>query len=159
MLVAFRCPKCDQTVQAELNSPEDVTLPEQIGCEACDWSRSMPGEALSENRPNGCLVCGCEDLWRQKDFPQRLGLILVASAMILYLIASAYLRPALALGVLLAFALVDLLLFWLMPDVLVCYRCGARYRGATLNAEDPKFNLEIQERYRQEADRLKQISS
>lgn len=159
MLVVFRCPKCDQTQQIAVDSAAETTQPGQIACLSCDWSRSVTSMSISGNRPSTCLVCGCEDLWRQKDFPQRLGLIFVATAMILYLIASAYLRPALAFGVLLAFALFDLLLFWLMPDVLVCYRCGARYRGATLKEQDSKFNLEIQERYRQEADRLKQISS
>ena len=155
MLTAYRCPKCDQNQQTVLDS----TLPEMVSCQSCDWKRLVSSKNITENKPQHCLICGCEDLWKQKDFPQRLGFILVACAMILYLIASAYLRPALALGVLLAFALFDLLLFWLMPDVLVCYRCGARYHGATLNEQDLKFDLEIRERYRQEADRLKQISS
>jgi hypothetical protein len=93
-------------------------------------------------------------LWRQKDFPQRLGVTLVVLGAVLSTIAFACYLPLTALGVLLAFALVDLLLFTFMKDVLVCYRCHARYRGAVLEDDRPRFNLETAERYRQEAARL-----
>jgi hypothetical protein len=79
---------------------------------------------------------------------------MVAMGAILSTIAWAYHLPATALGVLLGFALVDLLLFTLMKDVLVCYRCNARYRDAALGEDYPRFNLEKAERYRQEAARL-----
>jgi hypothetical protein len=95
-------------------------------------------------------------LWRQKDFPQRLGLAMVALGAVLSTIAWAYHLPATALGVLLAFALVDLLLYTFMKDVLVCYRCQARFRHADLGEDYPRFNLETAERYRQEAARVAQ---
>jgi len=79
---------------------------------------------------------------------------MVALGAILSTIAWAYHLPATALGVLLAFALVDLLLFAFMKDVLVCYRCHARYRHADLGEDYPRFSLEKAERYRQEAARL-----
>ncbi len=79
---------------------------------------------------------------------------MVALGAILSTIAWAYHLPATALGVLLGFALVDLLLFTFMKDVLVCYRCNARYRDAALGEDYPRFNLEKAERYRQEAARL-----
>ncbi len=53
-----------------------------------------------------------------------------------------------------AFALADLLLYALMPDVLVCYRCGSRHRYVNLDEDHPRFSLELHERYRQEAKRL-----
>jgi hypothetical protein len=56
-----------------------------------------------------------------------------------------------------AFALADLVLFALMPDVLVCYRCGARYRGTEFREDHPRFSLELSERYRQEERRLKGV--
>jgi cytochrome c553 len=101
-------------------------------------------------------VCGCDDLWRQKDFPQRVGLAMVALGAILSTIAWAYHMPATALGVLLGFALVDLVLFTVMKDVLVCYRCHARYGDVTFRDDQPRFNLETAERYRQEAARLEE---
>ena len=79
---------------------------------------------------------------------------MVVLGAVLSTIAFALYMPLTALGVLLAFALVDLLLFTFMKDVLVCYRCHARYRHANLEADHPRFNLETAERYRQEAARL-----
>jgi hypothetical protein len=79
---------------------------------------------------------------------------MVVLGAVLSTIAFALYMPLTALGVLLAFALVDLLLFTFMKDVLVCYRCHARYRDARLEDDHPRFNLETAERYRQEAARL-----
>ena len=60
-------------------------------------------------------------------------------------------RPGVAIGILMVFALVDLALYSLMKDVLVCYRCQSRHRldGPTDGYE--RFNHERAERYRQEA--------
>jgi hypothetical protein len=127
-----------------------------LTCDGCHWSRPYQADDLSAAGPRRCLVCGCDDLWRQKDFPQRLGVAMVALGAVLSTIAVALYMPATALGVLLAFALVDLLLFTFMKDVLVCYRCHARYRDAVLKDDHPRFNLETAERYRQEAARLEE---
>lgn len=67
-----------------------------------------------------------------------------------------YHRPLTALGILMGFALLDLVLFVVMPDVLVCYRCRARHRGAGADSEHGGFDHELAERYRQEQLRLKQ---
>lgn len=148
MNIRFRCPRCQQV--ASLHRLEGSA----IACPACGWQRPLPHAGLSEGRLSECLCCGCPDLWRQKDFPQRVGLGLVACGAIASTIAVVYYRPNLALAILMAFALMDLLLYWLMPDVLVCYRCGARFRDQTPQREIPAFNLDIAERYRQEQSRL-----
>jgi hypothetical protein len=127
-----------------------------LGCDECHWNRPVPAGDLEHAAPQRCLVCGCDDLWRQKDFPQRAGLAMVALGALLSSIAWAYHMPATALGVLLGFGLVDLVLFTVMPDVLVCYRCHARYRNVTFRDDHPRFNLETAERYRQEAARRDQ---
>lgn len=103
-----------------------------------------------------CLVCDCEDVWRQKDFPPQVGVALVGAGMLLSTIAWAYHLPVIALGTLMAFALLDFLLYLLMPDVLVCYRCAARHRNTSIDDEHPRFNLETAERYRQQRIRLEQ---
>ena len=103
-------------------------------------------------------MCGCDDLWRQKDFPPALGLTLVGLGALLSTLAWLWYYPVAAIGILMAFALVDLVLFALMPDVLVCYRCGARYRHTAIREDHPRFSLELAERYRQEERRLKEVS-
>ncbi len=108
---------------------------------------------MHDGQPTRCLLCGNPDLWRQKDFPQAAGLLIVALGALSSSLAWYFYRPRLALGILLGFALADLLLFALMPDVLVCYRCQARHSGIDV-AGRPGFDHETAERYRQERLRL-----
>ena len=62
----------------------------------------------------------------------------------------------LAMGILMAAALIDMVLFAFMGDMLVCYRCGARHRRTTMAQEHPRFDLETAERYRQQDLRQRQ---
>lgn len=78
---------------------------------------------------------------------------MVAAGALLSSIAWSLHRPIAALGILLGFAALDLLLYVVMPDVLVCYRCRARHSGGDLK-EHPPFDHETAERYRQEHLRL-----
>jgi len=141
--LTFHCPACGRFQNRGVLPPAGV-----LECLHCGWSRPLPagGEALTD-----CAVCGNSDLWRQKDFPQSLGLALVAAGAILSSIAWYFHWPRTALGLLMAFALVDMVLFVLMPDVLVCYRCRCRHSGLhSSQAERPAFSHETAERYRQE---------
>lgn len=144
MQVRFACPRCDAVASAEI-TPETS----EVACPSCHWTR-----ACGDSGTRCCVACGCADLWRQKDFPQKLGIGLVAVAAVLSTIAWGYHRPGLAIGILMGFALVDLLLFLFMPDVLKCYRCGAQHRGFAHEADVPKFELATHERYRQESLRM-----
>ena len=83
-----------------------------------------------------------------------MGLAVVAAGAILSSIAWYFHRPMVAIGLLMGFAAADMLLFFVMSDVLVCYRCRARHRGTNLNVEHPTFDHETAERYRQEQLRL-----
>lgn len=78
---------------------------------------------------------------------------MVGAGIVFSTVAYALWHPALSLGILMAFALVDFLLFLFMKDVLVCYRCGARHGGFE-PASQAAFDLEVGERYRQERLRL-----
>ncbi len=153
MQIAFRCPRCQNQ-----NLADNVESAAILACAHCDWSRKTTHNGPSDETPNQCLACGCHDLWRQKDFPQRLGVLLAGMAIVLSTIAAAFYRPVLAIGVLMVFALIDLALYMVMRDVLVCYRCGARFRKTAMQDEHPTFNLETAERYRQEERRLKEAS-
>lgn len=151
MQLTAACPVCQQSFRTSLEGAEG-----ELQCPHCSWSRPITGDEVEEGMPSRCLVCGCHDLWRQKDFPQNLGLAFVAAGALLSTIAWAYLMPLTALGILMAFAAADLLLYGLMRDVLVCYRCKARHRPASIDEAHPRFDLEVAERYRQEAIRLQQ---
>ncbi len=149
MQLRYACPRC------ETQHATPVSDARTLQCE-CGWSRPVTEDDFDGDTPTRCLVCGCDDLWRQKDFPQWLGLLMVAMGIIFSTIAWAGHRPATALGILMFFALVDLLLYTFMGDMLVCYRCRARHRRMPINEDHADFDLEVAERYRQQQIRMKQ---
>jgi hypothetical protein len=57
-------------------------------------------------------------------------------------------------AILFATALVDVVLYLIVPDALMCYRCGAQYRMAEGMSRHGAFNLETHERHRQQVARL-----
>ena len=44
---------------------------------------------------------------------------------------------------------IDLVLYKLVDDVVVCYRCGSKHAGVGRSGNEP-FELTVHERYRQE---------
>ncbi|MFQ5732424.1 MAG: hypothetical protein ACE5KM_10795 [Planctomycetaceae bacterium] len=154
MQLIFVCPRCRS---ACVN--RDVSSSDAVRCDACDWVRDLPEQSVRGERPGECLACGCGDLWRQKDFPVRLGLAFVALGAIGSTVAWSLYEPLWAIGILMGFGLLDLALFAVMRDVMVCYRCGARHRRVRSSEGTPRFDLEIAERYRQEERRLREAGS
>jgi hypothetical protein len=89
---------------------------------------------------SGCLACGHPELYGQRDFPRGIGLAIV--------IAAAVLAPFTAYLSLAAAALLDALLYWWAPTVVICYVCGARHRGFAREPRHPRYDLGIAERLR-----------
>ena len=146
MQLDFTCPQCKQTSRVSEGLDDG-----RLDCPACDFGASIPVTAWEEDRLAECLLCGEGDLWRQKDFPHAIGLGLVVLGGVLSTVAWYQYRPGAAIGILMAFALVDLALYSLMKDVLVCYRCQARHRLEGPTDSYQRFDHERAERYRQEA--------
>jgi hypothetical protein len=153
MLIAFDCPKCLKLARGEVTHASRGVL-----CTECGWTRPINEGELKADSPTCCLVCGCQDLWRQKDFNQTLGVVIVGFGILLSTIFVAYMMPGTAMIVLMIFGLLDWILYLVLPDRLVCYRCHAQYRGVP-KLEAPVFDLEVNERYRQEAIRMKQTEN
>lgn len=93
-----------------------------------------------------CAVCGGEDLFIRKDFPQRLGFAIV----VVFGIAAIY---AFTFSVLVAWTILasavvlDLLIYFLIGTVTTCYRCRAEYRGCRPNVAHEGFDLATSEKY------------
>jgi hypothetical protein len=79
---------------------------------------------------------------------------LVAVGIIGSSIAWAYSQLYLTYGILFGTALLDLVLYWVVPNALMCYRCEAQYRQVDGLETHSAFDLETHERYRQQAARL-----
>lgn len=147
MHVTFRCPNCDQSQRSH-----DCHAGGAVKC-GCGWTKPISANDITGEAPNHCLVCGTLDLWRQKDFPPSLGLLFVVIGIVTSSIAIYDHQPVWAIGILMALALLDMLLFVVMSDVLVCYRCQARHGKVDLTGR-VAYDHGLGERYRQEEIRM-----
>lgn len=86
----------------------------------------------------GCARCGHPELFRQKDFPRTLGIVIVVVAAVL-----APFTYYISLGVA---ALLDFALYHLNREMVVCYVCHTRHRGFAEEPKHPRFDREIDER-------------
>jgi hypothetical protein len=114
----------------------------------------MPAVGVDGDRVRRCVSCPSNDLYVRKDFPQRLGVLLVVVGIVGSSIAWNYGHLYWTFGILFATALVDLLLFLSVGNALMCYRCGSQYRGVAEMESHGQFNLETHEKYRQLSARL-----
>ena len=152
MNVTFNCTNCQMTTRAQLCLGAELLV-----CRNCSAEIPLKSNAMEGPRVQLCPVCATVDLYIQKDFPQLLGLAIVGLGIVLSSIAWwQYWYPT-ALGILLLTAALDLVLYYLVGDVTVCYRCLSQYRGAERNPDHQAFDLEVGERYRQERLRLEQL--
>ena len=83
-------------------------------------------------------------------------MFIVGIGIFLSTVAVAYMMPGVAMIILMAFGMADWILYAILPNRLVCYRCHAQYRKVPNLEKTGVFDLEVNERYRQEAIRLKQ---
>lgn len=154
MELTFECQGC--------HSIERLPSAESAGaaiCRACGRERPMrPGSSDGEGL-RSCPLCATADLYLQKDFPQGLGLAIVVVGFVVSTVFWYYDMPAPALGILLVSALVDMALYYLVPDVTICYRCLSQYRGPGSNPAGRFrfFDLAVGERYRQERIRAEEL--
>lgn len=174
MNVTFRCPNCEATSWHEFTADRAP-----IVCSSCQAkvgeapvftaatranaaaSPANTAEGPQSNHGLGalrdlksCAICGGNELFVRKDFPQKLGVGIVA----LGLLASCYTWHNYwvywTFGILFATALADVALYLIVGDSLVCYRCRAEYRAASNLAEHAPFDLETHERFRRQKARL-----
>src|SRR5262249_42890745 len=119
-----------------------------VRCPRCGQGQVWNSAAIREGKISDCPLCGCGELYVRKDFPQRVGLLLVIAVGIAawWLVARGELLGS--LGVLAALVLVDLLIYSLVAKITVCYRCRAEFRDLSVNPEHTGFDLATAEKYR-----------
>ncbi|MEA2630536.1 MAG: hypothetical protein QOE66_755 [Chloroflexota bacterium] len=156
MELTFECPICHA-----VGSVSPVEATPTASCAGCKQPRALRREAFEDGGLRSCAWCGTEDLYLQKDFPQGLGLAIVVLGFAISTVFWYYEMPIPAYLVLLASALLDMVLYYRVPDVTICYRCLGQYRGAGANPGGRflAFDLAIGERYRQERLRAEQLRS
>jgi hypothetical protein len=154
MNVTFACPQCEQTSRAEVSHDSPA-----LDCAHCGLQLARPDDAYDEGHLVRCLACPSTDLFVRKDFPQRLGAAIVVAGFAASCVTWYLYQKELTFAVLVATALADVVLYRLVGDALVCYRCGAQYRRLPGIEQRAGFDLATHERYRQQAARLAQRRS
>ena len=129
MTVVFGCPGCGKGIEGAPGA--EVTC--RCGVKAT--LRPAPGE-LTE-----CLACGCPDLYRHRDFNQKLGILVIALGAIAWIWTRSFWPMVGA-------AAFDVLLYYLINDVVICYRCKAHHRDLPGMVKIAAFDLEKHEHYR-----------
>lgn len=112
-----------------------------------DWTEAVD----DRNRLRRCPVCGCRDLFRRKDAPQRLGLALVILAVVASIVLFARHQVAWSLLVLVGMVIVDFMVGCFFGQCLVCYRCRSEFRDTMVDpAVHHPWDLAIGEKYRRQ---------
>jgi hypothetical protein len=102
-------------------------------------------------------VCGNDELYKKKDFPHWLGMTILILACAASVYTYGWYEKWLTWAILIGSAMVDGLLYLWVGDAIVCYRCGAHFRGFNTTAAHKPFELTVGERYRQEHLRREQM--
>ena len=154
MELTFQCPNCEAV--NHLQSLESV---EAASCRQCGLVRRLHREMIDDGQLLACPWCATSDLYLQKDFPQGLGLFIVIVGFVISTVFWYYEMPLATYVVLLTSALLDMVLYYRVPDVTICYRCLSQVRGAgsSTGGRFQPFDLAIGERYRQERIRIEEL--
>jgi hypothetical protein len=148
--VSFLCPTCERP--ARLEAP----LPAEWQCPSCDHLLKLQRPTDDVSLP-ACVACGNREIYRKKDFPHGLGIAILTVACLASVVTYALYHPWLTWTILIGSALIDGLMYLIVGDVSVCYRCGAQHRGLRDHAQHAPHELGIAERYRQERLRREQL--
>jgi hypothetical protein len=89
---------------------------------------------------DACPACGGRQLYLQRDFNQKAGLAIVVLGGLLAPFTPFY-------SSLIVAAAVDAALYALLPEIAVCYRCQAHFRGFRRNPAHQAFDLHVAEQY------------
>jgi hypothetical protein len=131
--IAFACPSCGAEALAGLDGRGRCA-----GCGA-QPALEVPEAVRASRALERCPACDGALLYVQRDFNQKAGLAVV--------IVGAVLAPFTYYLSLVAAALIDAGLYLLLPEITVCYRCHAHFRGFARNPAHAAFDLHIAEQY------------
>ncbi|MFI5006143.1 MAG: hypothetical protein ACHQKZ_01835 [Solirubrobacterales bacterium] len=132
--IAFACPSCGAEATSGLDG--------QGRCAACgaQTALALTASLRDERVVDRCPACQGEQLYVQRDFNQRAGLAIV--------IVGAALAPFTPFySSLFVAAAIDAVLYLLLPEIAICYRCHAHFRGFVRNPRHEAFDLHVAEQY------------
>lgn len=143
MIVRFPCGTCHRVARFDASAP-----PDEISCARCT-ARVRPEVSEAVRSGSGldvCPVCAKAYFYREKDFNGWIGgAVLVAAAVGFLVMADRNLW--IAMGILGAAALLDLVVYLIVPFRYVCYNCLASFHGAPDVASIGPYDLGVAGRF------------
>jgi hypothetical protein len=132
--IAFRCPQCGAEATAGSEGHGQ--------CVACGTVTELPvsPSLRDEHVVDRCPACAGDQLYVQRDFNQRMGLVIVVIGGALAPFTPYYSSLFVA-------GLVDAVLYAVLPEITICYRCQAHFRGFHRHPRHQAFDLHIAEQY------------
>jgi hypothetical protein len=132
--IALACPACGQEATMGTDG--------RTRCPACGAETAVElTPALREGRAvDRCPACQGEQIYVQRDFNQKAGLAIVIVGALLAPFTPFYSSLFVA-------AAIDAVLYVLLPEIAICYRCQAHFRGFPRNPKHEPFDLHIAEQY------------
>jgi len=137
---------------------DSAAAPAEVTCVKCGRRRavSLTESISARNVVDRCVLCGCGHLYIEKDFNGYVGFGIILAAIIgsgIFWARNVYV----AVGILGAAALVDLV-FWIVSrERTVCYRCVGTYRGAAPNAAHERYELGTAGRFADDYDEQREL--
>lgn len=168
MHITHACPSCHAPVRHDR-----VEAATELPCPHCAAVVPLPAGAISWIGADGgptaagagrarlrrCLICPGSELFARKDFPQRLGVGIVVAGFAASCVTWAWHLLIPTFAILFGTAVIDVVLYMLVPDCLTCYRCGARYRGDGVADDVGGFDLDTHEKHRQQRARSLELAA
>lgn len=132
--IAFSCAACGREAVAGLDG--------QGRCTRCGARRllALSASLREERTVDVCPACDGAQLYVQRDFNQKAGLAIVVLGGALAPFTPYYASLFVA-------AAADAVLYALLPEITVCYRCQAHFRGFRRNPGHAPFDLHLAEQY------------
>ena len=100
-----------------------------------------------DNVVDRCAICECNKVYVQKDFNRTLGVGIFLAGALLFLLCAWKNRLVEGTLVWAAFVIADGLLYKFLPNVAICYKCHAQYRGLAPNPANQGFELGLAEKF------------
>ena len=136
MNILVLCKSCSKNSETHVNFP----IEKRYYC-ACKKELFLHATDVFKQKAllNQCPQCGCEHLYKQRDFNRTLGVLLIVVGVIL----SFY-----TYGIsLLLVTLIDFILYRKVKNVGLCYQCHSQFRGTSIE-HLPEFNLSYHDYYK-----------
>jgi hypothetical protein len=130
MQILAICPGCNAGLPVPAVDAADAVL--AIRCGRCgrDLALAISDELRADRTVDICPVCRGAAFYLRKDFDPKIGLTVVAIGGLTSAGFYWFGRDLVAYGILAAAVIGDLVVYGLLKDVTVCYRCHSEFRGA-----------------------------